>query len=157
MEKETITIPIEEYKELLDIKSDRDYEEEEQVREQEEKDYEAARNTLAKKMFDLCVEYSDPTEVVNSIIDQEPELICEVFSSYSPFEIHGAVMDFVEDQDYHDPITDETYTLSSWCDFFHDPEDYGTVEYLHERCKKLFQQKQELLNQLKGIIKESLD
>lgn len=156
MEKEnTITIPIEEYKMLLDIKSEQDYEEEVQVREKEEKEYEVAKNTLLQKMFGLCVELGDATKVVNTIIEEDPGLVCEVFDKSNPIDTPGELMDFLEGNDYEDPITGETYTLSSWIDFFHTPEDYGTVEVLHNRCIELYNQKQDLLNKIQKLIEES--
>lgn len=106
-------------------------------------------------MFQLCKENSEACEVVNSIIDQEPDLVCQVFDNYSPLEVPGALMDFMEGEYYSDPVTGETYTLSEWPDFFHNPEDYGTVETLHDRCIELYNQKQELLKNLQTFISES--
>lgn len=156
MEKEqTISIPVELYEELQNIKSEKEYEEDEKYREQTEKEYESAKNSLKKKMFDLCVENSDACEVVNSILDRNTDLVADVFETSSPFEIEGDIMDFVEGQDYHDPIIGETFTLSDWTQFFHNPEEWNTVEILHERCKELYKQKQELLDKLQALLKES--
>lgn len=156
MEKEqTITIPLEHYQELCNIKSEKDYDDEEKYREQTEKEYACAKNTLKKKMFDLSIENSEACEVVNSILEQNPDLVADVFETSSPFEIEGDIMDFVEGQDYHDPIIGETFTLSDWTQFFHNPEDWNTIEILHERCKQLYRQKQELLEKLLALIKES--
>lgn len=64
-------------------------------------------------------------------------------------------MDFMEGEDYSDPVTGETYTLSEWPDFFHNLEDYGTIETLHDRCIELYNQKQEHLKKLQTFISES--
>lgn len=155
MEKETITISIEEYKELLNIKSDKDFEDEEYKREQAEKEQEAACQTLKKKLFKLCKENGEACEVINSIIELDPNLVCQVFDNYSPLEVPGALLDFMEGQDYQDQVTGKTFTLSEWLDFFHNFEDYNTVDTLHERCTELYSQKQELLNKLQELLRES--
>lgn len=155
MEKETITISIEEYKELLNIKSNKDFEDEECEREQAENELEATRQTLKEKLFELCKKNGEACEVVNSIIEQDPNLVCQVFDNYSPLEVPGALLDLMEGQDYQDPVTGKTFTLSEWLDFFHNFEDYNTVETLHERCTELYNQKQELINKLQELLRES--
>lgn len=156
MEKEqTITIPVEDFQELMEIKKEREFNEDEMYREQTEKEHESAVKSLTEKMFNLCSSNSEARDLVNSIREQDPRLVVEVFENSSLLEVDGDILDFVEGQEYHDPIIDETYTLSEWAEFFHNPEDWNTIEVLHERCKELYHQKQELLDKLQTLIKES--
>lgn len=150
-ETEMITIPLEEYQILMDIKSEKDYEEDVSYREQQEKEEESARNRLLKKMYDLCIEFDDATDVVNTIIEEDSALVAEVFYNYSPLEIPGALMDFMEGTDYEEPIIGETKTLKDWIDLLHDPEDLKNV--LLERCEELYKEKQDLIQSIQAFAK----
>lgn len=146
--KEFITISVSEYEELCNLRADKEFEEEEAYKAQMEE----YRNTLAKRMFDLCVENDTPHEVVNSIINDAQDAITDAFGDSNPLEIKEALLDFM-DYEYNDSVTGETRTLNEWIQFFHDPETYD-VEALYNRCKELYEQKNEILKQLRALVAE---
>lgn len=150
--KEFITISVEEYKALRSLQAEKEIDEEVAYK----KEIEEQRYALAEKMFELCKEIDDPCELANDIITEDAALVTEVFDNYSPLETSGALMDFIEGYDYYDPITNVAHSLRDWCDFFHNPEDNNTVEELYDRCKELYNQKNEIIKQTKALIDELL-
>ena len=118
-----------------------------------ELDRQKLKDELKSSIFTYVKDGYECSEVYDSILNSEPQLIVDYFGT-NPFSVEPEFSDFFDTQDYYDKVTDQSMGFYDWLQWF--GESDNSTHQLYAIAEELYYKNRELTNKL-NIIKTVIE